>query len=188
MSTIARLSLAQYDRMIEHGVFDDGTQRRIEFIRGEIREMNPIGSMHEVVLDRLNEWSFENLPRRTVWVRIQSSIGLVELESAPQPDMTWVARRDYAEGRPTAADVLLVVEVAETSLRYDTGEKADLYAAAGIADYWVVNVPDRSIEVRRDPGANGYRSLQTFTGDDEIRPLAAPEIALRPAMLWPART
>jgi len=186
MSTIARLSLAQYDRMIEHGVFDEEKQRRIEFIRGEIREMNPIGSMHEVVLDRLTEWSFENLPKRAVWVRVQNSIGFAEFESAPEPDMAWVARRDYSEGRPAAADVLLVVEVAETSLSYDTGEKADLYAAAGIADYWVVNIPDRSIEVRRDPSGGRYRSLETFTGDDEVRPLAAPEIALRPAMLWPS--
>jgi len=186
MSTIARLSLAQYDRMIEHGVFDQEKQRRIEFIRGEIREMNPIDSLHEVVLDRLTEWSFENLPKRRVWVRVQNSIGFAELESAPEPDIAWVARRDYSEGRPAAADVLLVIEVADTSLSYDTGEKADLYAAAGIADYWVVNVPDRSIEVRRDPGGSGYRSLQTLTGDDEVRPLAVREIALRPSMLWPS--
>ena len=186
MSTIARLSLAQYDRMIEHGVFDQDKQRRIEFIRGEIREMNPIGSLHEVVLDRLTEWSFENLPKRKVWVRVQNSIGFAEFESAPEPDIAWVSRRDYSEGRPAAADVLLVIEVAETSLSYDTGEKSDLYAAAGIQDYWVVSIPDRSVEVRRDPGGSGYRSLQTFTGDEDVRPLAAPEIALRPSMLWPS--
>ncbi len=186
MSTIARLSLAQYDRMIEHGVFDEEKQRRIEFIRGEIREMNPTGSRHEEIVERLAYWSIGSLPEDKVRVRTEHSIGLPEEESAPQPDVAWVAAGDYWEGRPDASDVLLVIEVSESSLAYDTGEKAALYAAAGIADYWVVNVPDRSIEVRRDPGASGYRSLQTFTGDDEVRPLAAPEIALRPAMLWPS--
>ncbi|MFH1268413.1 MAG: Uma2 family endonuclease [Planctomycetota bacterium] len=184
MSTIARLSLAEYDRMVETGVFDQGQRRRLEFIQGEIREMAPIGSLHEEVVDRLTEWSFRELPEGKVRVRVQNSIGLPELESAPQPDLAWVGRRDYTQGRPVASDVLLVIEVAESSLAYDCGEKADLYAAAGIKDYWVVNLPDRSIEVRRDSGTGRYRSLQTYTGDDEVRPLAMPEIAIRPSALW----
>jgi len=184
VSTIARLTLAQYDRMIESGVFDRGERRRLEFIRGEIREMTPIGSLHEVVVDRLNEWSIRSLPEGKVWVRVQNSVGLVSLESAPEPDLAWVDRRDYSEGRPTEADVLLVIEVAESSLAYDRGEKADLYASAGIKDYWVVNLPDRCVEVRRDPGSGHYRSLITYAGDDEVRPLAAPDVLLRPSMLW----
>jgi Uma2 family endonuclease len=186
MSTIARLSLAEYDRMIQSGVFDQGKRRRLEFIQGEIREMTPIGSLHEVVVDRLTDWSVRNISEEKAWVRVQNSIGFPELQSAPQPDVAWVARRDYSQGRPTAEDVLLVVEVAESSLPYDTGEKADLYAAAGIRDYWVVSIPDRSIEVRRDPASGRYRNLTTFTGDEEVRPLAVPEIALRPSQLWPS--
>jgi Uma2 family endonuclease len=185
MSTIAHLSLAEYDRMVAAGVFDCGRRRRLEFIRGEIREMAPIGSEHEVAVDQLNEWSIRSLPAAKVWVRVQNSIGLPGLESAPEPDIAWVLRRDYSRARPTAADVLLVIEVAESSLEYDCGEKADLYAAAGIADYWIVNLVDRRIEVRRDPVPGGYRSQRAHAGDDEIRPLAAPEIALRPSMLWP---
>jgi Uma2 family endonuclease len=184
LSTIAHLSLAQYDRMIEAGVFDQGKRQRIEFIRGEIRDMNPIGSVHEVVVDRLNEWSFENLPKGRVWVRIQNSIGLPSLDSAPEPDLAWVARRDYSRARPTAVDVLLIIEVAESSLAYDCGDKADLYAEAGIAEYWVVNIPDRSVEVRREPRSGRYRSLQTYRGDAEVRPLAMPELVLRPASLF----
>jgi len=184
VSTTARLSLAEYDHMIECGVFEQHKRRRLEFIRGEIREMNPIGSLHETVVDRLNEWSFENLPKGVAWVRVQNSIGLPSLESAPEPDLAWVARRDYSLGRPTADDVLLVVEVAESSLAYDCGEKAELYAAAGIADYWVVNLAERTIKVRRDAANDRYRSLQTFTGEQEVRPLAASQLALRPATLW----
>jgi Uma2 family endonuclease len=184
MSTIARLTLAEYDRMIQCGVFDHGQRRRLEFIRGEIREMPPIGSDHETILDRLTEWSFDNLPKKKVWVRVQNSIGLPDLESAPEPDIAWVARRNYSRGRPTAADVLLVIEVAESSLQYDRGEKADLYAEAGIVDYWIANIPARAIEVRRDPEGGHYRTTRTYSGQDELRPLSEPSVVLRPAMLW----
>lgn len=185
MSTIAHLSLAEYDRIIAAGVFDQGRRRRLEFVYGEIREMNPIGSLHEVVVDQLTEWSIRHLAQGKAWVRVQNSIGLPALESAPEPDLAWVARRDYSRARPTAADVLLLIEVAESSLEYDCGEKAALYAAAEIADYWVVNLIDRRIEVRRDPASGRYRSLKVYTGNEEVRPLAAPELALRPATLWP---
>jgi Uma2 family endonuclease len=183
-STIAHLTLAQYELMIKAGVFEPREQNRVEFIKGEIREMSPIGSLHEAVLDRLNEWSFASLPKGKAWVRIQSSIVLPGLASAPQPDLVWVKRRDYSEGHPTAADVLLLVEVAESSLPYDTGEKAEMYAAAGIADCWVVNLNQHSIEVRRNPVAGRYSSLQTFSGNDEIHPLALPEAALKAGTLW----
>ena len=73
-----------------------------------------------------------------------------------------------------------------SSLKDDCGEKADLYAAAGIADYWVVNVAERSIEVRRDPAAGRFRSLQTYQGQQEVRRPALPEVAFHPAVLWEA--
>jgi Uma2 family endonuclease len=149
MSTIAHLTLAQYDQMIAAGVFDQRERLRLEFIYGEIREMNPIGPFHSEVVSRLAEWSIADLPKGRVRVRVQDAIGLVAQESAPEPDIVWLKRRDYTGGRPTAEDVLLVIEVAESSLAYDTGEKADLYAAAAVADYWVVNLTDRCVEVDR---------------------------------------
>ncbi len=184
MSTIAHLTLSEYDRMIECGVFDHGARRRLEFIRGEIRDMAPIGSEHEEALDRLVAWSFRGVSEEDIRVRVQESIGLPSLESAPEPDLAWVVERDYSRGRPTAAGVLLVVEVAESSLAYDRGEKADLYAEAGLADYWVISLPARSIEVRRDPQGGRYRSLQVYSSHDELRPLAAPGAVLRSSMLW----
>jgi Uma2 family endonuclease len=184
MSMIARLSLAQYDRMIEHGVFDQGTRQRLEFVRGEIREMAPIGSRHEEVVDRLTSWSARVLPEAKIRLRVQNSVGLPELESAPEPDIAWVVQRDYSQARPTSADVLLIVEVAGSSLAYDIGEKADLYAAAGISDYWVVDLDNGWIEVRRDPAAGRYRTLHTYSSNDEISPLALPEAVLRPASLF----
>jgi Uma2 family endonuclease len=184
MSTIAHLTLAEYDRMIAAGVFDQRQRRRLEFIHGEIREMNPIGSRHEEIVDRLTIWSTDNLPKRKVRVRIQNSIGLPAVESAPEPDVAWVVQRDYSGGRPVAEDLLLVIEVAESSLGVDTGEKADLYAAAGIGDYWVVDVAARRIEVRREPLSGRYQFVRTYSGDDDLRPLRMPEVSLRPASLW----
>ena len=183
MSTVARLTLSQYDRMIEAGVFECGAANHVELIRGEIRQMSPIGPEHEEVVDRLTSWSFAVLPASGTRVRVQNSIGLPGLKSAPQPDVVWVVERNYSRERPAAEDVLLVIEVAESSLAYDRGEKAELYADAGLSDYWIVNLPERSIEVRRDPQAGHYRSLQTFTGNDDVCPLAMPEAILRPASL-----
>jgi Uma2 family endonuclease len=184
MSVIAHLTLQQYDRMIESGIFDASRRQRLELIRGEIRELSPIGPEHEDVVDRLTASSYSIVAAGTIRVRVQNSAGLPSLGSAPEPDIAWVVHRDYSRGRPTPPDVLLIIEVAESSLKYDCGEKAELYAEAGIADYWVVNLPERSIEVRRDPAAGRYRSLQTCQGEQEIRPLALPDVVLRPAALW----
>ncbi|HYW79018.1 MAG TPA: Uma2 family endonuclease [Thermoguttaceae bacterium] len=184
MSVSAHLTLAQYDLMIKAGVFDQRGCRRLEFIQGEIREMTPIGSQHEDIVDRLTIWSTENLPREKVRVRVQNSIGLPALSSAPEPDLVWVVQGDYSARRPSPEDILLVIEVAESSLAYDTGEKAAMYATAEIADYWVVDLSARAIEVRRDPVAGRYRSLQTYVGDADVRPLAALDVLLRPSALW----
>lgn len=187
MSTVTHLTLAEYDRMIAAGEFDPRERNRLELIRGELRKMSPIGSEHEVVVDCLTEWSFANLPKGKVWVRVQNSIGLPVLDSAPEPDLAWVVRRDYSRGRPTAEDVLLVVEVAESTLRFDLGEKAEMYAEAGIEDYWVVNLRTRSIVVHRAPADGRYSDVRTYSEADEIRPLRVSEVSIRPAALWQSR-
>ena len=184
MSTIARLSLADYDRMIEAGVFDQGRRRRVEFIAGEIREMTPVGPQHSEIVQRLAEWSIGTLRGEKIRAWVQDAIRLRTLESCPQPDIAWITRRDYSQGQPTDDDVLLVIEVAESSLAYDTGQKAELYAAAGIADYWVVEVAARAMEVHRDPLQGRYRSLRTYTGGDEVRPLILPDVSLQLSTLW----
>jgi len=176
MSTVARLTIDQYDRMIAAGILRE--DQRVELIHGEIRDMSPIGPDHETAVDKFTEWSFESLPKKKVWVRVQNSVGVPELDSAPQPDIVWVARRDYRSGRPTADDVLLIVEVAESSLRFDRSEKAELYATAGVKDYWLLNLVDHSIEVRRTPNRGTYRELKVYSGRDKVSPLAFPKIAL----------
>ena len=117
-------------------------------------------------------------------VRVQNSIGIPKLDTAPEPDIAWVLRSDYSSGRPLGTDVLLIIEVADSSHEYDCGEKAEIYAAAGIADYWVVNIPDECVHVYRQPDRGRYRTLITFSNGDEIHPLAFPEIALPVSLLF----
>lgn len=183
MSTVARFTLAQYQLMVESGAFDGKHHQRVEFIRGEIREMSPISPGHAWAVDRLTEWSFEERDRGRVIIRIQSAARIPELESAPEPDVLWLVRKDYSKEHPEPGDILLLIEVAESSLAYDTTEKAQLYAEAGISDYWVVNLVDNCIEVFRDPGPSGYRSRQTHGGGEEIHPLAFPDVVLNPSAL-----
>lgn len=175
MSTVARLSIGEYDRMIDSGVFEN---RRIELIHGELREMSAIGVPHEYAADELNEWSIQNVPLDRVRVRIQHSIGLAELSSVPEPDVAWVARLDYTRHRPTSADVLLLIEVSDSSLAYDRGEKARLYAQVGITDYWVVNIHDRCIEVRRQPAGKTFEDIRICNAGEKVSPLHFPSLAV----------
>jgi Uma2 family endonuclease len=136
------------------------------------------------MVDQLEDWSHEILRGKPVRIRIQNSIRLPSVDMLPEPDVAWVVRRRYSGRQPGPADIHLLIEAAETSLDYDLGEKAELYAAAGVRDYWVVDLINRRVVVHRDPDADGYRTVQALSGDSEVRPLAFPVVVLRPASLW----
>ena len=178
MSIVPKFSLAEYDRMIELGVFDPPCERRIELIHGELREMTPPGPTHEVLVDRLTKWSYRNLDDEDVIIRTQNSIGLPQSQSAPEPDVAWVKNKDYWNQRPMAKDDLLVIEVAESSLDYDESTKASLYAEAGIPEYWIVNIPHWCVDCYRDPAGETYQSVARYDMTAEISPLAFPEVKL----------
>ncbi len=184
MSTALQISLPEYDAMIADGAFALLPDRRIELIHGELRQMTPPGSTHEYVIDLLTRWSFRTTDPAKVLVRIQQSVGLADLDSAPQPDIAWVAEANYRKRRPQADDVLLVIEVSDSSRRYDRETKAALYASAGIADYWIVDIQRECIEVRRNPRDGEYTSLQTFGVSDSVTPLQNPEATLRVGSLF----
>ncbi|MEX0704402.1 MAG: Uma2 family endonuclease [Planctomycetales bacterium] len=135
MNTGIRLTLEDYEDMVATGMFDGRWRRRVEFIRGEIREMSPIGPAHDWVVSYLTRWSTDHLPAAVGDVRIQSSLRVPSLESVPEPDVVWYRPGSYRKRHPQAEDVQLLIEVADSSLAYDRGEKAGLYAAAGIAEY-----------------------------------------------------
>ncbi len=181
MSTIARFSVAEYDRIVNTGALE---RRRLELIRGGIREMGPIGPHHEHAVDVLTRWSAESVSNEQARIRVQHSIGLAELESVPQPDIAWVSPGSYGEQRPQTADALLIIEVSDTSRAYDRGEKMLMFAEAEIADYWIINLRDKVIEVHRDPQTDRYRDVTVYRGNDEVRPLAFPDVVLRPVTLW----
>jgi Uma2 family endonuclease len=181
MSTVAHFTLAQYELMAQAGAFDGRHRQRVELIRGEIRQMSPIGFAHAAAVDYLSRWSFDSLPARQAWIRIQGTLTVPRLQSAPEPDVLWLIPKDYSKGHPQPSDVLLLIEVAESSLAEDRGEKAQLYAEAGIADYWVVNLVEHCVEVFRDPRPSGYQSRQIRRGEEEVRPLAFPDVVLKPS-------
>ena len=181
MSILARLAIEDYGRIVETGVLDG---RRVEFIEGRIYEMAPIGSRHESAVDQLTRWSYRTVDDEGVLIRIQQSLGLLVSQSVPEPDMVWVRNGNYTQARPTGEAALLVVEVAETSLEYDLGDKARLYSAAGIREYWVVDCPNRRVVVHREPGPSGFGSVQEFSGSESVSPLCRPGASMQVERLF----
>jgi Uma2 family endonuclease len=162
------ITLEEYERMIAADVFRDPF--RLELIRGELIEMSPPGFEHEFTVARLATL----LDRRAgeaalVWPQ-GNSIRLPNSDSRPQPDaalLRW--RDDYSSLKPpTAEDVLLVVEVSDTSLKYDKSEKLALYAGAGIAEYWIVNLQNKTIESYSSPVDGAYTSVRKAGRGDVI--------------------
>jgi Uma2 family endonuclease len=157
--------------MIEQGAFDH-VLGKIELIRGELREMNPAGPTHDDLVAYLNDWSVRATDPKAIRVRVQSGLELSDQQSRPEPDLLWVRARRYAQQHPTAADVTLVIEVSDCSLEADYSEKAALYAAAEIPEYWVVDATQRCIHVFRHPQAGEYQTCTAVKLGDRLLPLA----------------
>jgi Uma2 family endonuclease len=183
-----RWTTDEYYELADLGWFRD---QRVELIDGEIIEMPPQKDTHFMAIGLTAE-ALAKAFGDGYWVRIQGPLHLGE-SSEPEPDVAVVKGtiRDYAgAGHPTAA--LLVVEVSDTTLRYARGDKASFYAAHGIADYWVVNLRERRLEVYRDPIADtkqrfGYRfeNIVHYSQAETAALLAAPAAAVVVADLLP---
>jgi Uma2 family endonuclease len=178
MSVALRISFDEYMQMIADGAFDALRDRRIELVHGELREMSPPGPDHSEAISRLNLWSAELAFKKLVKLRTENPIGIPDQDSAPQPDVAWVKLRDYRDRHPLPSEVLLLIEVADSSLDSDCSEKANLYAAAGIQDYWVVSLPERLVHVYRQPSGGTYTEHKTAGLGNELRPLAFPQFSL----------
>lgn len=185
MSTTANLTLEQYEQLAEAGTFDGLHRQRIEFLHGEIRAMNPIGSFHSQVLSDLTDWSYDVVPRQEIAIRVQTTLRMPSQNSAPEPDLVWVRRRSYARRHPEPADVLLLIEVAESSLTEDRGEKLELYATAGIPEYWIVNLVDFTVEVHREPRGQLYAVVRTFSSGEFVSPVVVPPARLAVNYIFP---
>ena len=163
------VTLDEYERMCEAGVFEPDA--RIELIGGEIVDMTPPGPAHESSVARLHLFFGELLRRRAILWPQGNAIRLPNSNSRPQPDVSILRWRDdlYADKRPYPEDVLLLVEVSDKTLRYDRGTKLKLYAEAGIAEYWVVNLVDGVIEVYTDPAEGKYCSVRKARRGDTLQ-------------------
>ena len=169
-------TVEDFAQMGEAGIF--GADDRVELIDGEIREMTPIGPPHAAIVDRLAELLLGRLAGKAN-VRIQNPIRLGGY-TEPQPDLVVARRRmDYYAGRyPEADDVLLVIEVADSSLLYDQVEKAPRYAAAGIPEAWLVDVSGETVTVCTEPGPDGYAEERVLRRGEEISSAVVASLCL----------
>ncbi len=175
-ATRRRFTRAEYQRMAEVGILRK--YDRVELIRGEIVEMSPIGRRHKAFVGNLAQLLIVRLAGRAI-VSVQSSIVLAD-DTEPQPDISVLRRGPvpFKERDAWAKDVLLLIEVADSSLAYDRSTKLRLYAEAGIPEYWVVDCAAEAIEVHRRPGPEGYRDVSRVAGTATLTLQAFPDVEL----------
>ncbi|MBB6049162.1 Uma2 family endonuclease [Armatimonas rosea] len=161
-----RWSVEAYERVVALGGF--APEQRIELIDGELVEIMPQKPRHSSTIELVEEACRAIAPEG---YRVRVQLPLKFTTSVPEPDVAVVQGqlRSFVNSHPATA--VLVVEVSDTTLEYDQVVKAPIYAAAGIEDYWIININERTVEVRRQPGPSGYRSLQTYTETDTVAPL-----------------
>ena len=166
-----RLSRLEYDRAVEAGVFEPAA--KLELIDEEMHAMTPEGSRHTTGIDLVADclrWAFGS----GFHVRIQHPLAADDY-SEPEPDVAVVTGtiRDYRNTHPTSA--ALSVEVSDESLHHDRTTKQRLYARCKIPEYWILALPDARLEVYRDPGEDGYRSVTIHGTGDSVAPQGCPE-------------
>jgi Uma2 family endonuclease len=164
--TAKRFSIAEYHRLAELGFFEPDD--RVELIRGEIIKMAAQGRFHSVCNTLLVEELIILLARRAR-LRVQEPI-ILSTDSEPEPDVV-IARRseNYLSSHPVAADILLVIEVSDSTLKYDQRTKLSLYAESGISDYWIFNLVDIQLEMYSEPDQK-----QTGSFDNRVKRVVLP--------------
>lgn len=158
---VARLSRADYDRIVEAGLFEG---KRIELVRGLLVDVSPQGPAHRETTRRLHECLLAAVAGRAV-LYVHSPLAASE-DSQPETDLSVVPPGDYRHAHPTTA--YLVVEVSNTSLQYDRTTKRDLYADAGIPEYWVVDVNGLTVEVHDQLVDRRYSRTRVFRRGDTL--------------------
>jgi Uma2 family endonuclease len=169
-------SVDEYDRMVEAGIL--GKEDRVELIEGEILEMSPIGDRHAACVDRAALLLLPPLVGESI-VRIQGPIRLGDY-SKPQPDLILLRydRGFFVARGPVTRDAHLVIEVSDSSIRYDRGSKLRVYARHGVREIWIEDLTTDTLLVFRDPAGNTYRTELTLKPGDSISPQAFPHVVL----------
>ena len=170
-----RFTVEEYEQMISAGVL--GEDERLELIEGDILAISPIGSAHLALVNRLNHL-FVQQAGTLAQVSVQNPIRLANSE--PQPDLALLRSKPdyYAQALPEPADVLLLIEVADTTADYDRNVKVPLYGRNAIVESWLIDLAENLIEVYRNPATKGYRTKQTFGPGDQIDLVAIPDLTL----------
>jgi Uma2 family endonuclease len=176
-----RLTVDEYYRMAETGVL--APDARVELIEGEIVDMAPIGTRHGSTVKRLLHLLAEAVGDRAI-VAVQDPVRLSQ-RSEPQPDLMLLTPRAdwYADAHPTAADVLLLVEVSDTTARYDRVIKLGLYARHGVREVWIVDLDHRLFRVYRQPRGEIYTEVMETAQPGRIGPQALPGVSIDAAPL-----
>ena len=171
-----RFTRSDYHRMAQTGIL--GPDARVELIDGEIIEMNPIGGPHVAAVDRLNNFFAPRVVGAAI-VRVQGSIALGD-NGEPEPDVVLLRYRDdfYASDPATEIDVLLIIEVADTSEGYDRRTKMPLYASYGIPEAWLVDLNRERVTQHLDPTPGGYSKTRVYRRGESLSPLAFPNLAI----------
>ena len=176
-----RLTVAEYHRLGENGIFDEDS--RVELIEGDLIAMPPIGCQHAGHLDHIARPFFRRITQG--FVRVQNPIQLDD-HSEPQPDLAVLRYREdfYTQSHPRPEDVLLLIEVSDSTLRYDRDIKVPLYAKAGIPEVWLLDVAGQRLEVYRRPSPDGYREIHYPALAETIAPVLLPELIVSVASLF----
>jgi Uma2 family endonuclease len=177
-----RLTVAEYYRMGETGIL--APEARVELIEGEVIDMPPIGSPHAGTVNYLGH-SLRLACGLQAIVSTQSPVFL-DLHSEPQPDIALLRPRPdfYRSSHPTPADVFLIIEVAATSLAYDTQIKLPLYARHGVPEVWLVDLSNRQLIIHRTPTTAGFQDVQTLRDLSAVTPLLLPGVVIDLAGLF----
>jgi Uma2 family endonuclease len=176
-SLLKRLfTVKEYDQIAESGVF--ANSERVELIRGEIIKMSPIGRRHAACVIRLSDVLTRKLGDR-ILLSVQNPLAL-DNTSKPEPDVVLLKRKSdcYESGLPEPSDVLLLIEVADSTIDSDRELKIPLYAEDGITEVWLVDINSACIEVYRQPTANGYQEIQKFYRGQNLSILACPDVSI----------
>jgi len=172
-ATRRRFTVDDYYRMGETGILSEND--RTELIEGEIIEMSPIGNPHMNAVNRTNMIFARGIGDKVV-VSVQNP-AFMDQYNLPQPDVVLIRPREsfYGEGLPNSEDVVLLVEVADASLRFDRKVKIPIYARSGVQEVWIVDLQNQIIHVYREPKGNIYVTIETKERSEIISPQAFPD-------------
>ncbi|WP_254923641.1 Uma2 family endonuclease [Pseudanabaena sp. SR411] len=173
-SNVHKFTVQQYELIVEAGIFAESD--RLELINGEIRVMSPIVRKHAVCVAKATKNFERKLGDRTI-IWTQNPI-LLSNYLQPQPDLAILKWRDdfYAEALPTPDDILLIIEVADSTIAYDRDVKSPLYAANRIPEMWLFDVNKKVVEGYSQPSASGYKRMQRYEQNDTLAMIALPNI------------